>query len=205
MGETKKIGIFVAILVTLSSRDWGRERAHKIHVQLILQSRMCKSLGRQIRFFIESKDEEKFVNYLVSQNYYFVDKYNQHNDVSELLRSNVLSFFIASPQSKIHLGKGEFVDSITSDVIQYSRGFIKESHLHYGRLWFEGKYYNEYNVLTFKDDWLHDNYMNICKWVKKNFRLSNSKDFYIGEGAYELYKNGVYKMMASPKYTVDFN
>lgn len=153
---------------------------------------------------MDKEDEEKFVSYVLSQNDYFINTSNQSIDSYELIESKELSFFIASSQSKINLSRSGFVDSITSDVIQYSRGIKKESQITHGRLWFEVKYYDESQVLISKEKWLKEKFRLHSNWIKENYRQSRCKDFYIGEGAYQHFKNGNLHMMATPILKVEF-
>lgn len=154
---------------------------------------------------MDSKDEEVFIDFVTKQNDIFINTRNQPIDSIEISASDDLSFYIATSQSKINLSKNGFVDSITSDVIQFSRGFKKEQQLTHGRLWYEPKYYNAEQVLVSKEKWLQEKFMQYRQWIKKKIRESKCKDFYIGEGAYQQYKNNELQMMSTPNMSVQFD
>ena len=165
-------------------------------------------MGRQIRFFMGPQDEAKFLKFVRANGDRIVRTKTKDGKVDfisgELLDTD-LTVLIVSDSSRIVIDEYGFIDLSRSDVIEFSRcSKVKDGRMEeYGRLWFETEYWDDQQQLIRKEEWLKKRFELYRKWIKKNFRISKDKDFYIGEEAYQLYLNGV-KMMAGPKCAVEF-
>ena len=115
-----------------------------------------------------------------------------------------MSMYIASHESKIVFSEGGFVDPIVSEVIHYSRCLRQANELRNGKLWIEFKFYNSEGQSVAKGEWVRHWFKDYEKWIRANFRLSKCKNYFIGAEAYELYRNGVLRPMASPKEAIEF-
>lgn len=73
-----------------------------------------------------------------------------------------------------------------------------------GRLRFETSFWNDYGQLVKKQDWLVKMFDIYVKGVKKNYRKSKYGSYWIGEDAFNMYKDGEWLMMSGPKYSVNF-
>jgi len=162
-------------------------------------------MGKQIRFFMVQQDEEKFLKVIKEFGDTIVDNMLQPFSLCDITSSTKEILNIISPESSIIKSKRGCIDSLFSDTIEFSRSYLKnQNELYYGRLWTELKYYNENREIVTKSKVLNDRYSFYNKWIKKNFKISDDKDFYIGEEAYKLYKEFDLRMMATPKTEVVF-
>ncbi len=161
-------------------------------------------MGKQIRFFMAKEDELEFYDLVLSSNDFFIDDKQNILDKEALFNSNEITLYIAQPNSNIIKDENGYINIIRSEVIEYSRCLFRNSNLDYGRLWAEFKFYDSEGELVQKEKWFNDKFSSYRKWIKKNYRVSKSKDFYIGEQAYKLYLTKELEMMATPLIKVEF-
>lgn len=169
-------------------------------------------VGKQIRFFMGPEDEKKFLEMVFKKKDLLVrPKFKDRNidSIDPKEASLVLKdyqYFIISEQSRIITRDPGYINEIVSDTIVFSRCIVKDgSKMNYGRLWVELKYWGEHGEMITKDKRLSDCYEFYRKWIKKHYRISKDKNFYIGEEAYKLYQDGKMKMISPPKYVVEFD
>jgi len=161
-------------------------------------------MGRQIRFFFDKEDELLFTDYIYENNFLVMDVKANILTKADMIASNDLSFYLTSTDSRIDK-RGEFIDQITSEVIEYSREKIwNDGVLKSGRLWVELKYWNSSGEHIPKSNQLGQSYNTLKKWIIKNTRISTCKNYYIGKHAYNLYEQSGWKMSAGPKCFVEF-
>lgn len=164
-------------------------------------------MGRQIRFFMVQQDERRFLDFIVARHdKILLPKFGKVPiDVHAFSANDAYQFFITTTQGKL-VERGGFIDELTSDVIEFDRCKIKNGReMDYGRLWVETKFWDEQGQLVTKEKWVNDFYESYRKWIRKEYRLSKDKGFYIAEEAYRLYRAGKLKMMATPKLAVEFD
>lgn len=77
--------------------------------------------------------------------------------------------------------------------------------MEYGRLWVELKYWDKQRQLIAKNKRLYERFDFYRKWIKKNYRISKDKCFYIGDEAYKFYCQGKLKMVSPINYVVEFD
>lgn len=162
-------------------------------------------MGRQIRFFMINEDFDMFVQNVSDLSDLIIDYKGNIVVKEEILNSNMASFFIKPYHSINVCDRSGYVNEIRSDVIQFLRCMTIKNQIMYGRLWYENKYFNETGNVIVKDKWLSDKFNIYKKWIVQNYRRSKEFDFYIGEATYKLYKDGEYKMMATPVTEVVFD
>jgi len=161
-------------------------------------------LSKQIEFFFSEEDEVLFTNYIYDNNYLTMDSKANVLTKADIVLSNELSFFITFDGSRIEK-RNEFIDQITSEVIQYSRhNSWNNGILSCSRLWAEFKYWNSSKEYVAKSSQLNQTYNTLTKWIKKNTRVSICKHYYIGEQAYHLYNQNKLRMAAGPKNFIEF-
>lgn len=168
-------------------------------------------MGRQIRFYMLSKDEMEFVNKVIKSGDYFVDDKGNKLTLDDLKKEMLV--WIVSPKSRIVKNHWGHIDDDQVDGIQFVRSKIWEKsqvwaqrNVQEGRLWVQLKYYSSFSpdaqIIT-KEKWLEDKYKFYKRWIVKHTRISKDKFFYIGEETYLLYKGGL-KMMQGPKTEIEF-
>ncbi len=162
-------------------------------------------MGKQIRFFMLNDDENAFIKLIEEFGDRIVDNKGKTLVAEEIIKSDRSVFYILSQSSKITYSVNGFIDVICSDAIEFSRSMIRnQSKVQYGRLWVELKYFDESGNSITKEKWLNNKFNMYKRWIEKQYKISKCKDFYIGNAAYDLYKNERYKLMASPILEVEF-
>lgn len=163
-------------------------------------------MGRQIRFFMAPEDEYEFLKTMFELELIILDRQAEQIASSDTKTIEGLSFYITFKNSNIVKTSYGFVDAIGSEVIQCSPNIVKQNgSIRNGRLWVEHKYYDSNQELVEKSIELKKVYDLLSKWIRKNYKLSTCKMFYIGKKAYELYRDGKYRMEAGPQWFIDFN
>ncbi len=176
-------------------------------------------MGKQINFFMLNSDERIFFDYIKEQGDSIID-INLNPIDSNSINGNViytdipldspplLQFFIISTDSIIKKYKNKYLDTISSDVIEFSRGSLQiignETILSPGRIWAELKYYNDQNKIIGKDKWFQDRTKNYINWIKKNFKSNIEKHYFIGSNTIQETCDNKYKLMDGPKFEVKF-
>jgi|GEM_PF-5432169 len=173
-------------------------------------------MGRQINFFMFGDDEHKFLNYVKETQNYLIDRFGNTISFEEMEPSCCSKdenqanrmmdiYYIAAPNSKIEIRDKAGLQSVISEVIEFSPSIIRHSNeLWNGRIWIETKYYDEHRNIVMKPKWFIDMFNLYQKWIKKNLRPNKDKDFYVGDNAYKLKKSEGYRLMNSPKVEIDF-
>jgi len=161
-------------------------------------------LGRQIEFFFGDKDEASFLDFIYGNDYLIMDRKGNFLSKENAQISIELSFFITFNGSQIEKN-GEFIDQYSSEIIQNSRcKFWVDDILSHGRIWTQLKYWNSDNEYVEKNSQLNQTYNVLLKWIKKNTRRSICKYYYIGEQAYEQYRQGKWNMSTGAKSFIEF-
>ncbi len=163
-------------------------------------------MGKQIEFFMLKADEEGFLQTVSEANHLIVDEKVSPILLEDAINSIILSLYLISSNSCIFKNNSGFIDAIVSEAIQFSRCMNREEKVvRSGKLWAEFKYYDRSKQLTTKNKQFNDMYNLYAKWIKKNFKQSKCKNYYIGNAAYEKYKSEGYLMMAGPQHIVEFD
>ena len=168
-------------------------------------------MGKQINFLMDKDTEDKFLIYVKENGVAIFEGNNDSPKIIELLPEPFtgrgwFKVYLFNNQGDLILNKlstgREFIDSIKSPVIEFSRTIIRvgAKEVTRGRLWFETKFYNEDGELVSKDNNLDDWYKNLCKWIKKNAPKTeisiNGTQYkeYITKSVVQLLENG-YKIV----------
>ena len=163
-------------------------------------------MGKQVRFFMSRKDEIDFLKIIVQLNNFILDNKAYLLTVEEAEVSTDLSFFITSQDLVISKDNNGFVDPIVAEAIQFSRCMVLENkYLRSGRIWAEFKYYDNSKKLKTKSKEFSTMYSVCEKWIKKNFKRSKCKDYYIANDAYSAYKEDRVILVAGPKQAIEFD
>ena len=175
-------------------------------------------MGKQINFFMLRNKELEFLKEITKNGDFLVDdKLNPVSeeiikkdiiyDKKEMIEIPLLQVFIVSPDSKIFKMDNGYIDTFSSEVIEFFRSAIidrenEKEIVDVGRLWAEFTYYSGEEKIR-KEKYFEQKFESYRKWIKKHLNISKTKEFYIDEEAYNLYKKG-YKMQLSPKYNEEF-
>jgi len=161
-------------------------------------------LGKQVRLFLTLEDELSILEKIAKSSELILDGMGNILTVNEASISKELSLFFSFNGAHIVKDNG-YIEQIESEVIQYSRSCNwSENILEPGRIWAEFKYWNSQNELTGKSCKFIEMYNSLAKWLKKIMKISTDKGYYIGDNAYQLYKNEKYIMQDNQKYLVEF-
>lgn len=168
-----------------------------------------KSMGKQIRFFMGPEDEKRFLGLVLAQQDLIIKPRIRNCEVDPW-RENPEQpdhiIYIVSRDSRIVTRGLGFIDDLQSDVLEFSRCVMRDDrHMDYGRIWFEMRYWDEHTNLVQKDKWLSDRFEFYRRWIRKEYRHSNGLDFFVGDQAYEMYREGRVQMMAGPLLAVEFD
>jgi hypothetical protein len=163
-------------------------------------------MGKQIEFFMTCKDESEFLRKVSEYKGVFINDKGLQMTLEEVGVSNSLSLFIVLSDAYLYKSTSGFLDAIVSEAVQFSRGMRREECIiRSSRLWAEFKYYDSNKNLITKSKQFNDIFNIYVKLIKKNYRRSKCKNYYIGNEAYKLYKEYSYSMLAGPKHMVEFD
>lgn len=163
-------------------------------------------MGKQIEFFISKLDENGFLQFVSDNNDLIMNDKADAIDVKDAIDTSALSLFIVATNIKVFKSNSGFLDSIVSEAIQFTRGFVNnEKTVRSGRLWAEFKYYDCNHQIVTKRKEFNEMFNRYVKWIKKNCKMSRCKKYYIGNHAYKLYKEEGFLMKAGSNYTVEFD
>ena len=160
-------------------------------------------MGKQIGFFMGPEDEKKFIELVLSQQDLLIRiklKEGEIDPVKDPLNTNDSQLFIVSRQAKIIAWDSGFIKGSESDVIEFDRCKRDSNKIKVGRLWMEMKYWDKQEQLITKEKWFNDRFEFYRRWLKKKYRISKNKGYYIGEEAYELYREGKSQMIIPATY-----
>lgn len=168
-------------------------------------------MGKQINFLMDKDTEEKFLIYIKENGVAIFEGNNDSPKIIEVLPEAFsgkgwFKVYLYNNQGDLILNKlstgREYIDSIKSPVIEFSRTIIREGakEVSRGRLWLETKFYNEDGDLVSKDSDLDEWYKNLSKWIKKNAPKTeisnNGREYkeYITKSVVQLLEQG-YKIV----------
>lgn len=160
-------------------------------------------MGKQICFFMGPEDEKKFIELVLAQQDMLVRKKLKDGEIDPVkdpLNTNESQLFIISKQAKIIIRSHGFLNETESDVIEFDRCKRDNNKIKEGRLWIEMKYWDKQEQLITKEKWFNDRFEFYRRWIKKRYRISKNKGYYIGEEAYELYRKGKSQMITPTTY-----
>lgn len=163
-------------------------------------------MGKQIEFFMANTDEIELLHKVSEQKDLILNDKALPMTLEEAANSSSLSLFIVSGEAMVYKSNSGFLDAIVSEAIQFSRGMRRDSNvIRTSRLWAESMYYDSNHKLTKKSKYFNDMFSFYVNWIKRNFKPSKCKNYFIGNEAYRLYKEEGYIMLAGPKHIVEFD
>lgn len=140
-------------------------------------------MGKQISFYMDKKTEESFLSYIKENGTLLFEGNNNKPIEIESLpvpfsEKGWFKVYLYNNIGDIKLKRlsngREIIDSIDSNVIEFSRTVIRDDskEVTKGRLWFETKFYDENGTLVEKDGTVEEWYKLLSKWIKKNIPKS---------------------------------
>lgn len=141
-------------------------------------------MGKQFRFILDDKDQDKLIQKVYEQGIIlYDDKKNGIKEIDSLPDGYwVHLYFLKYKDAKsIELDdKLQYVDVLRLPVLELRQTFVrtKIKEIQRGRLYFENKYYENDNLI-YKDEELEKWYKEIIKWIKKELKcveiINNTK------------------------------
>ena len=140
-------------------------------------------MGKQISFYMDKKTEESFLSYIKENGTLLFEGNNNKPIEIESLpvpfsEKGWFKVYLYNNIGDIKLKKlsndREIIDSIDSNVIEFSRTVIRDDskEVTKGRLWVETKFHDENGTLVEKDSTVEEWYKLLSKWIKKNIPKS---------------------------------
>lgn len=167
----------------------------------ILVKRELKNGKVQIARSIEELTDYKY--YIFNQSWKMVsDKFSEVDDEFAEVIEYYRTYIVNIKDNKIMVKPGSF--GIEKKYL-VSKDIDK---IMPGRFWVQMKYWSkedDKDIIITKNPELDKKYKLYKKYITKNFRLSKSKYWYIGPGAYELYKQGWKMMSGGPIGETEFD
>lgn len=156
-------------------------------------------MGRQINFYMSNEVQERFIDFLNTKEFIFVD-YNASivNDILDDSKREIYLYKQDYGDISMSQNNKAHIDSLKSPIIQYIKTIIKEEQqtVLRGRLWIETKYYDEEGEVINKGESVLKDYQMLVRWIKKNvpYQQIKKKDHYIkgyiNDELRELQENG---------------
>ena len=141
-------------------------------------------MGKQFRFIMDNRDQEKLIQKVCEQGIIlYNDRNNGINEISSLPDGNWIHlYFLKHKDAKIIESDGCLldVDVLRLPVLEVRQTFVrtKIKEIQRGRLYFENKYYENDNLIN-KEKELEEWYKEIIKWIKKELKcveiMNNTK------------------------------
>ena len=128
-------------------------------------------MGRQINYYMSEKVQENFIEYLIQNQFVFLDYYAK--TVEQPLSKSVYRMYLYKPEYGdivMRKDRDDILDVSVSPVIEYNKTTIREEkkQVTSGRIWVEIKYYDENGEIITKNDSLVKDYGKLNRWIKKN-------------------------------------
>lgn len=156
-------------------------------------------MGRQIRFFMDSRDEAEFLRFVCSSSQVQVLAYRssvpEPQELEDLSDAFRVWLFNKGASSRLALRPVEgqklfMVDEFTSSVIEFSRTIVKNGKMHPGRLWAEFRFLDPEEKWVSKEPQFTRWYNTLSRWIRTHCSREVDPDFYFGPGALELFRQG---------------
>ncbi len=160
-------------------------------------------MGKQTGFFMSESDEAEFLGLVGDHGDVILGLDARELTVEEALHYARRKVFIALPQSEPTLSAFGLISS-AAEVVEFWRCLRRgDGHIEDGRIWAEFRDYDSSGRLVPRAKQFQDMYSFYAKWIKKHYRISSNKRYYIGPEAYRKYKEDGWTMR-SGVVTVEF-
>lgn len=162
-------------------------------------------MGRQVQFFMSDSDEMEFLDLARDRNDLIMDTKANQLTVEGICGSDLYKVYLAMPAlgAIVQRPSGYITDS-ESRVVEFVRCQRGDKTIDKGRIWAELKDYDLSGRPVSRSEQLEDMYNFYAKWIKKHYKISKDKRFYIARDAYHKYKEEGY-IMRSGAYQPEFD
>ena len=129
-------------------------------------------MGKQFRFIMDDRDQEKLIQKVCDQGIIlYDDRNNGIKEVSSIPDGNWLHLYFMKYKDVKMIQSNDTlldVDELRMPVLELRQTFVRNNTktIQRGRLYFENKYFQDDNQI-FKDEELEKWYKEIIKWIKK--------------------------------------
>lgn len=167
-------------------------------------------MGKQTRFYTTENDIEQLVSFIIENGGTIINEDGYEPNEHELSnignqafcanRFRFPSFFIKLPSSKLFYHYSEkidrkCIDSLISEIVEFSPCRKNEKNslwTQYGRIWYARQYYDKNGVIVEKSKELDVLFSKLHKYIRKNYKISEDKFYYIGPDAYAKYLEKIF-------------
>ena len=150
-------------------------------------------MSRQTEFFMDAKDQASFVEFVYSQGDILIKpmRDEQNNCQPINLRDGLTEYhyYISSPSLRLQADIWSSISSGEYEIIEFLLSQVKDNTIGRGRIYVETTLCIDHE-LTHQSEAVINKYEKYKKYIRKNYNISVDKHYYIGPGAYELYKQG---------------
>ena len=125
-------------------------------------------MGKQINFYMSENVQNQFIDFLISNNFLFLDNEGNKIDFQNLCSYN--DYYLYKNEFGCLLTKNNSIDVLNSPIIEFCKTRVKENYKsNNGQTQQSKNYIMEYNMLA--------------KWIKKNVPYQNIKkgEFFVKE------------------------
>mgnify|MGYP002875499010 FL=1 len=138
-------------------------------------------MGKQINFYMSENVQNQFIDFLISNNFLFLDNEGNKIDFQNLCSYN--DYYLYKNEFGYLLTKNNSIDVLNSPIIEFCKTRVKENRILRGRLWISDQYYKSNNAQTQQSKNYIMEYNMLAKWIKKNVPYQNIKkgEFFVKE------------------------
>lgn len=133
-------------------------------------------MGRQINFYMSENVQNQFIQYLINNDFLFLDGGGKKIEFSDLCSDNIYSYYLYKIEFGCLLtkGNGNLIDVLDSPIIEFLKTRIKGNKMLRGRLWVSTYYYKD-NGQTEESKKYIVEYQKLVRWIKKNVPYQDIK------------------------------
>ena len=134
-------------------------------------------MGRQINFYMSENVQNQFIQYLINNDFLFLDGGGKKIESSGLCTYDDYYYYYLY---KIEFGclltkcNGNLIDVLDSPIIEFSKTRIKGNKMSRGRLWVSTYYYKDSGQTEESKKYIVE-YQKLVRWIKKNVPYQDIK------------------------------
>lgn len=138
-------------------------------------------MGKQINFYMSENVQNQFIDFLISNNFLFLDNEGNKIDFQNLCSYN--NYYLYKNEFGCLLTKNNSIDVLNSPIIEFCKTRVKENRILRGRLWISDQYHKSNHGQTQQSRNYIMEYNMLAKWIKKNVPYQNIKkgEFFVKE------------------------
>ena len=129
-------------------------------------------MGKQINFYMSENVQNQFMDFLVNNDFSFLDNDGKKIEFSKLYSYN--DYYLHKSEFGCLLTKNSSIDVLNSPIIEFCKTRVKETRILRGRLWISDYYYKNNGQTEYSKNYIVE-YQNLVKWIKKNVPYQSIK------------------------------